>query len=322
VVVIRVGDHEEEIATAEELERLCRRLREELQRGGCRFNSWYIRIPPDRLLGLLKKAYIKYTQGVVGTGEVIAEFLEENRLSKSLYRTITPTLSSLGLAASGKLTGAAVEVGRLLAEGKTDEVKIRLRELVLRNCVLREIMEKAGDCSELEKAVESVLAAYGKSIRFDELKYTAELLKMVHPKCEGCDLRCPTAERLAACVEKLIQLSHPHMRELFEKLDISLLPEHLDHVGVDSSTYLLSVRGAAKHIGMVLIGGPLESADLQQLKTALSRLDEKIAEGVYEVYVKILPILEGEERCRTLKLLIEVVRGDLERVSKIMKLSS
>jgi hypothetical protein len=90
---------------------------------------------------------------------------------------------------------------------------------------------------------------------------------------------------------------------------------------VDNSTYLLSVKGTAKHIGMVLIGGPVESADLQQLKTSLLKLDERVAEGVYEVYIKIIPILEGEG-CKTLKLLIEVVRGDLERVSKIVKLSS
>jgi hypothetical protein len=90
---------------------------------------------------------------------------------------------------------------------------------------LREIIEKARDCSELERAVEDVLTPHmGKACRFDELKYTAELLRMVHPKCEQCDLSCPSAERLAdMCVERLIQLSHPHMRELFEKLDISLL---------------------------------------------------------------------------------------------------
>jgi len=321
VVVVRIGDYEEEVATAEDLERLCKKLKEELQRGGCRFNSWYIRIPPDRMLNLLKKAYVKYTQGVVGTGEVIAEFLEENRLAKSLYRTITPTLSSLGLAASGKFTEVAIEIGRLIAEGKSGDVKSRLRDLVYKNCVLKEMIEKAKDCSELERAVESVLTAYGKSVRFDELKYTAELLRIVHPKCEQCNLSCPSAERLQTCAERLIQLSHPHMRELFEKLDISLLPEHLDYVSVDNSSYLLSVKGTAKHIGMVLIGGPVESADLQQLKMSLSKLDEKVAEGVYEVYIKIIPILEGEG-CKTLKLLIEVVRGDLERVSKIVKLSS
>jgi hypothetical protein len=321
VVVVRVGDYEEEVATAEDLERLCKKLKEELQKSGCRFNSWYIRISPDRLLNLLKKAYIKYTQGVVSTAEVIAEFLEENRLAKSLYRTITPTLSSLGLAASGKFTSAAIEIGRLIAEGKSGDVKSRLRDLVYKNCVLREIIEKARDCSELERAVEDVLTAYGKSVRFDELKYTAELLRMVHPKCEECDLSCPSAERLQTCAERLIQLSYPHIRELFEKLDISLLPEHLDYVPADKSAYLLRVKGTAKHIGMVLMGGPVESADLQQLKMSLLKLDERVAEGVYEVYIKIIPILEGEG-CRPLKLLIEVVRGDLERASKIVKLSS
>jgi hypothetical protein len=54
---------------------------------------------------------------------------------------------------------------------------------------------------------------------------------------------------------------------------------------------------------------------------SLLKLDERVAEGVYEVYIKIIPILEGEG-CRPLKLLIEVARGDLERVSKIVKLSS
>jgi hypothetical protein len=322
VVVVRIGGYEVEITTVEDLEQLCKKLSEEVQRGECRFNSWYIRMPPDRLLALLKKAYVKYTQGVVYVVDVIAEFLEENRLAKSLYRVITPTLSSLGLAATGKFTGAAVEIGRLLAEGRLEEAKKKLQELVYRNCILKEIIERNKDCSELEKTVEAVLVAYGKNIRFDEVKYTAELLKMVHPRCGDCNLKCPSADRLLACGERLIQLSHLHLRELFEKLDISLLPEHLEYVGIDSSVYLISVRGTAKHIGMVLIGNPVETTDLQQLKSALSKLDEKIAEGVYEVYVKILPILEGEGKCKTLKLLIEVVRGDLEKVSKIIKISS
>ncbi|ABL88211.1 conserved hypothetical protein [Pyrobaculum islandicum DSM 4184] len=322
VVLIRIGEREERIESIEDLERLCKLLREELQKERCQYHSWYIRISPERLFALLKKAYVKYTQGVIDVSSVIAEFLDENKLSRSLSRTITPTLSSLGITTSGKFTAIAVEIGRLFHEGKIEEAKARFRELVYRNCILKEVIEKTSDCSELEKAVTNVLTAYGKSIRFDELKYTAELLKFIHPKCENCDFRCITPEKISACVERLIQLLTPHMRELFEKLDISLLPEHLDFVNTDSSTFIIGVKGTEKHIGLVLIGNPIESADLQQLKNALARLEEKIAEGVYEVYVKILPILEGGEKCKSVKLLLEVVRGDLERVSKFIKLSS
>ncbi|ACB40396.1 hypothetical protein [Pyrobaculum neutrophilum] len=318
VVLVRVGDRDIRVDTVEDLEKLCSSLKELLQ-GECQYHSWYIRIPPERLLALLRKAYVKYTQGVVSVGDVISEYLEENKLSKSLARTITPTLSSLGLASSGRFTSSAVEVGRLLYEGRSSDARERLRALALKNCVLKEILERINDCAELEKATETVLASYGKSVRFDELKYTVELLKMVSPRCRECDLRCATAETIYACGERIIQLAAPHIRELFEKLDISLLPEHLNYVNAEPSTYLLSVKGTAKQIGLILLGPPVEGADLQQMKNALARLDERVVEGVYEVYIKILPILEGDERCKSVKFLVEVVRGDLERVSKFVK---
>ncbi|MEM4061005.1 MAG: hypothetical protein QXK11_10920, partial [Pyrobaculum sp.] len=110
MVLIRVDGNEEVVSTVEDLEKLCKRLREELQRAQCQYHSWYIRIPPDRLLALLKKAYMKYLQGMLSVGDVLAEFLDENKLSKSLARVITPTLSALGLTAGGKFTATAVEV--------------------------------------------------------------------------------------------------------------------------------------------------------------------------------------------------------------------
>ncbi|MCU7786596.1 hypothetical protein ODS41_01460 [Pyrobaculum sp. 3827-6] len=322
MVLIRVDGREEVVATVDDLERLCKRLREELQRSECQYNSWYIRVPPDRLLALLKRVYVKYAQGVLGVGDVISEFLDEYKLSRSLARVITPTLSSLGLTASGKFTAAAVEVGKLLHEGRLDEARERLRSIFARNCVLREIMEKAADCAEIEKAVVSVLTAYGKSLRFDEVKYTVELLKIAHPRCEDCNLSCVTPRKIANCVERIVQLAAPHTRELFEKLDISLLPEHLEYLRADPSTFLISVRGTDKHIGKIIIGEAIESVQLPQLKNSLAKLDEKIVEGVYEVYVKIIPILEGDDKCKTMKLLLEVVRGDLEKASKIVKLTS
>lgn len=319
MVLIRVGDHEEVVATVEDLERFCKRLREELQKPECQYNSWYIRVPPDRLFALLKKVYVKYTQGVLGVGDVISEFLDEYRLSKSLARIITPTLSSLGLSTSGKFTAAAVEIGKLLYEGRLEEARERILSLFAKNCVLKEIMEKVTDCPEIEKAVVSVLTAYGKSLRFDEVKYTAELLKTAHPRCEDCDLSCVTPRKISNCVERIIQLAAPHTRELFEKLDISLLPEHLEYLRADGSTFLISVRGTDKHIGKIIIGEPIESVQLPQLKNSLAKLDERIVEGVYEVYIKIIPILEGDNKCKTMKLMLEVVRGDLEKASKIVK---
>jgi len=322
VVLVRVGDYEENIITVEDLEQFCRKLREELHKSECQYNSWYIRVPPERLFALLKKAYMKYAQGVLNASDVIAEFLDEYKLSRSLARTITPTLSSLGLTTAGKFTAVAIELGKLLHEGRLEEAKEKLRVLFAKNCVLKEILERAADCSELEKSVAIVLTGYGKSIRFDELKYTTELLRMAHPKCENCDMSCVTRDKIIHCIEKIIQLSAPHMRELFEKLDITLLPEHLEYVRKDGFTFSINVRGTDKIIGKILIGPPIESVHLAQLKSSLAKLDENIAEGVYEVYVKIIPILEGEEKCKSMKLLLEVVRGDLERVSKIVKISS
>jgi len=322
-VQIRIDGRVEEVRTVEELEQLCKKLREELQGSGCQYHSWYIRVPPDRLLAILRKAFVKYSQGVLAVGEVISEYLEENKLSKSLSRVITPTLSSLGLMAGGKFTAAAVELGRLLAEGRSEEAFEKLRQLVMRNCVLREVVENVGDCAELEKVVASVLAAYGKSVRFDELKYTAELIKLIEPRCSGCEFKCVTPEKIAACTQRLVQIATPHMRELFEKLDISLLPEHLDYVQIARDAYSINVKGTAKQIGMLLIAEPVETAEPQRLKNTLAKLDEKIVEGIYEVYVKIVPIIEGGGGgCRSLKLLVEVVRGDLERASKLVKASS
>ncbi len=313
VVVVTFGGREEYISTYEDLEKFCEKLRGELEKE-CEYHSWYIRIPPDRLLALLKKAYVK----AASVSEVISEFLEENNLAKSLARTITPTLSSLGLRSSERFTQQAIEIGKLLSEGKLEEVKSKLYKLILKNCVLREILEKM-NCAEVEKAVAAVLTAYGKSVRFDELKYTAELLRMVSPKCGDCDFRCISPEKLETCRDKLVQTSKTYLRELFEKLDIALLPEHLDFAR-RGENYAIIVKGTARQIGVVLLSSPLESGELQQIKTALSKLDAAVREGEFEVYVKIIPILETGEKCRSIKLLIEVIRGDLERVSKFVKL--
>ncbi|MEZ0318898.1 MAG: hypothetical protein ABWK05_02755 [Pyrobaculum sp.] len=320
VVRLRVGDREFNITTMEELEKLCKKLREELSQQ-CLYHSWYIRTPPDRLLALLKKAYVKYTQGVVSVGEVITEFLDEYKLSKSISRTITPTLSALGLTAGGKFTSAAVELGKLLYEGRWEEARDKLLQLALKNCVLRDIFDKVEDCRDLEKAVATVLTDYGKGLRPDELKYTTELVKLLYPKCQECDFKCATADKVAACLDAILQTAKPHLRELFEKLDISLLPEHLDFFSLAEGEYAVGVRGTAKQIGIALVGKPLENAALAQLKDALVKLDEKVQEGVYDVYIKIQPVLEGANHCKVLKLLLEVVRGDLERVSKYVKIS-
>ncbi|MEM1597124.1 MAG: hypothetical protein QXP31_06065 [Pyrobaculum sp.] len=318
MVWLRVGDREFNISTLEDLEKLCRKLREELSQQ-CLYHSWYIRVPPDRLLALLKKAYVKYTQGVLSVGDVIAEFLDEYKLSKSISRTITPTLSALGLTASGKFTSAAVELGKLLYEGRWEEARGKLLQLAAKNCVLKDIFDKMGDCRDLEKTVSAVLTDYGKGLRPDELKYTTELVKLL--KCQDCDFKCATGDKVSACLDAILQTAKPHLRELFEKLDISLLPEHLDFLHMAEGEYAVGVKGTAKQIGLALVGKPLENAALAQLKDALARLDEKVQEGVYDVYIKIQPVLEGANHCKALKLLIEVVRGDLERVSKYVKIS-
>jgi hypothetical protein len=320
VVLVRVGDRQFEVSSLEDLERLCRALRDEiLSRRQCH-GSWYIRVPPGRLEAILERAYLRSLRGELGVSGAVAELLSEGGLSKSLARVITPTLSSLGLASMGVFTKEAVEIGRLLHEGRADAARLRLRELARNNCVLREIAERARDCSDLERAAAEVLAYYGRTPRRDEVRYTAELIRMLEPRCWHCDLKCASPERVRACAGEILRLLAPHLREALERLDVPLTPERLKCVGVGESTALIVARDTGRPVGLAIIGGPLEGADPHRLRELLARMERLVTEGAYDIYVKVVPVLEGSGGCRQLKLFVEVVRGDLERLSKFVRI--
>lgn len=317
VAVVKIGDLELKVASPQDLEEVCRRLKESLARPRCIYNSWYVRVPPERLLELLEYAYRRYSTGVINSTHVVYRFLEERGLARSLSRTITPTLSALGLTAGGKFTSVALEIGRLAGEGRSEELRQALHQVVSRNCVLAEVMEKAQGCEGLEGAAAAVLSAYGRGPRQDEVRYTVELLRLADPRCAECNFDCATVGMLARCRDRLAQLALTSSRDLLDRLDISVLPDHLELVKVGQD-YLVTVRGTSKRIGMVLVSQAVEGAGVPApLKEALLRLEEQIAEGIYEFYIKVIPIVEGH--CRPLKAYIEVVRGDLERASKFLR---
>ncbi len=315
---VRVGDRVYEIKSQAELEALCRELRASLDK--CAYNSWYIRIPPDRLLEILAEAYLSQSKGEVSVASVVGRYLERLGLSKSLTRTITPTLSALGLSAGGVFSRSAIEVGRLVYEGRRGEAIAALRAAALKNCVLRDIVEKLGDaCDDLINVVESALRSYGKSLRSDEVKYTAELIKLVHPPCTPCSLNCVDMASLSVCGQALVERAISNASDLFEKLDISLLPMHLTLVKVGDGLYDVLVRETGKLVGLVALAEPVEGGRIDKLRDVSKSLEGLAGEGQYEFYMKVIPILEGQPPCYKAKAFVEIIRADLERASRIIK---
>lgn len=318
---VRVGDRVYEVKSQAELEAFCRELRAALE-DRCSYNSWYIRIPPDRLLEILAEAYLSHSKGEVSVALVVGKYLERLGLSKSLVRTITPTLSALGLSTNGVFSRLAVEAGRLVYEGKRGEAVAALRAAALKNCVLRDIIEKLGEsCDDLAGVVESALRSYGKSPRSDELKYTAELIKLVHPPCTPCSFNCVDKASISACGQALVERALHDASDLFEKLDISILPIHLTLAKVKEGLYDVLVRGTGKLVGLVVLADPVEGGRIDKLKDVSKSLEGLAGEGQYEFYMKIIPILEGQPPCYNAKAFVEVIRADLERASRIMKLA-
>lgn len=318
---VRIGEKAYLIKELQDLERLCLELRKALYEGHeCIYNSWYIRVPPERILDILREAYASYLKGEASVGLVIERYLERLGLSRSLVRTITPTLSALGLSSAGAFSKTALEAGRHLYSGAKHEALAVLREAAARNCVLRDIMMRLGGrCEELASIVEDVLRSYGKSPRADEIKYTVELVKLLYPPCAPCNFACINKEAFVACADSLVEAVMANVGDLFEKLDISILPLHLTYVKTEEG-YKAFVKDTNKPVGLITLAEPIEGAQIGRLRDLSRALDELVEEGAYEFYVKILPILEPAGSCYRLKAYVEVARADLERVSRIIKL--
>ncbi|MGC8583564.1 MAG: hypothetical protein ACP5I3_08175 [Thermoproteus sp.] len=317
---VKVGERLYEVRSLAELEALCAELRSALE-AKCVYNSWYIRVPPDRLLEIAAEAYLSYLRGEAEVGAVVGRYLERLGLSKSLARTITPTLSALGLSAGGVFSRQALEMGRLFHEGRRREALAALRDAALKNCVIRDIVERLGDgCDGLAEAVDAVLRSYGKSPRPDEAKYTADLVRAIHPPCTPCSFNCVDKASLASCAGALVERAIYGAADLFEKLDISILPMHLALVKAREGLYGVVVRETNKLVGLAAVADPIEGAQINKLRDVSKSLDGLAGEGEYEFYIKVVPILDGAPPCYRAKAFVEVVRADLERASRIIKL--
>ncbi|CCC82680.1 hypothetical protein [Thermoproteus tenax] len=317
---IKVGDKLYEVKSVADLEKLCSELRGALE-DGCIYNSWYIRVPPERLLEILSAAYTSYLRGDVDVASVVGRYLEERGLNKSLTRTITPTLSALGLSSGGVFSKQALEVGRLLYSGRRSEAAAVLREISLRNCIIREIIEKLGEsCDKLGEVVETTLRSYGKTLRADEVKYTGEFVRVIHPPCTPCNFSCIDKNGLPSCYNALIERTLYSVIDLFERLDIALLPMHLAYVRAGDKIFHVLVRETGKLVGLIVLSEPVEGTSISKLRDVSKSLDSAAAEGEYEFILKIIPILEGSPPCLKAKAFVEVIRSDLERASRIVKL--
>ncbi|MEZ0248330.1 MAG: hypothetical protein ABWJ97_03560, partial [Thermoproteus sp.] len=319
---IRIGDRLYELRSQADLEAICAELRSALE-PKCTYKSWYIRVPPERILEILVDAYTSYLKGEADVGAVVGRHLERLGLNKSLARTITPTLSALGLSTGGVFSRQALEVGRLLYEGRRQEALSLLRDAALKNCVVTDIIQRLDDeCRELPQTVEAVLRSYGKSPRYDEMKYTAEFIKLIDGRCAPCDLNCVDKAALAGCSNLVVERVIYGIVDLFEKLDISVLPMHLALVKARDGIYEVVVRETNKLVGLVALAEPIEGAQVGKLRDVSRSLDGLAGEGEYEFYIKIVPILEGQPPCYKAKAFVEVVRADLEKASRIIKLEA
>jgi hypothetical protein len=61
-VQVKVGERLYEVRSQADLEALCAELKSALE-ARCIYNSWYIRVPPDRLLEIAEEAYLSYLRG-------------------------------------------------------------------------------------------------------------------------------------------------------------------------------------------------------------------------------------------------------------------
>ncbi len=329
------------LSSLEDVEELCGELRSLLAsaHSGCIRNSWYIRIPPEKLLALLRTAYEMYLKGVLSVGDVVEHFLEQQGLNRSLTRVITPTLSSLGLTSDGIFTRPAIELGRSMAEGRIDGALALLGKMASSNCVLSLIVDRARQerCADLHNIVSRTLSEFGKNPRKDEVAYTVSFIRLAFPDlcgdgCPSLDPRCVGSDYpFDKCIDDIYQHLYKErgdvITELFEKLDISLLPQHLNIRMRGEGMYDFVVRGTQRVVGKLFLGGPISSrGDLPigELKTALMEIEGRVrsvvSEGMYEFYMKLVPIVSSDGGCGRLRLYVEVVRSDLERASKIVSL--
>jgi len=143
---------------------------ESLKASPCVLRGWYIRLPIMKLLDIV--AYlVKNNQG--DPTDNLMRYLDTHGLSRSNYRVIVPTLSALGLWRQGGLTREAEELGKAVMEGSS-ELPSLLYRLAIRNCVLKDAIDKLAEGVPMDDVVKSMGLT-----RRDEINYTNNLLEII-----------------------------------------------------------------------------------------------------------------------------------------------
>lgn len=136
--------------------------------------TWYIRFSIDRILDILKFAYVNKLKNLYKT---LIMYLEKNGLSKSNVRVLTPTFTALKLHVNGEFTDSAIEIGKYLHENDLKNAFNKLYDHVLSNEVLHKIVSKINTFNEdrIFEIVRNILKDYG-MFRKDEISYTFQLI--------------------------------------------------------------------------------------------------------------------------------------------------
>jgi hypothetical protein len=173
---------------------------------------------------------------------VVGRYLERLGLSRSLARTITPTLSALGMSAGGVFSRQALEIGRLIHEGRRREALSALREAALRNCVVRDVVERLGDgCEGLAEAVDAVLRGLRQTAQARRGQIHGGLVRAIHPPCTPCSLSCVDRASLASCAGALVERGHIRRRRSLREAG-HIGPAHAPRAGQDGRGPLRSGR--------------------------------------------------------------------------------
>jgi len=123
-----------------------------------------------------------------------------------------PTLKALGLIQNGHLSTEAKEIGKLLRENRIGEVLDLLFTLIMKNRVLRQIVNMivVNDRLNIEELVKSVMESYGMTRR-DEINYTCRLINMVlSSRNFTCMKMCKDIEKYLRNLKNNLKIDNIH----------------------------------------------------------------------------------------------------------------
>jgi len=284
----------------------------------CR-DGWYIRVPPRRILDFLG---FMVRSRIMNVNLGLRRYLESQGLNPSNMRIILPTLTALGLVNNGELTSESLQIGSSFVENDWDTLYGALLKVSLSNCFLRDIINKLTHGSS---DLESLVKASGLR-RWDEVRYTAELLKMITRSSYYTCMRY--MERLrdylnnhncldlveipTQCINHALTLIYDHL----VRSKNPQLVDILDDVGFAANPQLLMPRVVKDHVELfmgerpvgLLLGGFVATGDTNyalRVRSLVEHLSNACIVGMrergMELCMVIIPIVA---QCPRLRLYI------------------